>query len=75
MLGIKGPFRAVSEGKISEVVYGGFRGQRHWARCLAKGEPSLPPLGVIEVIHAAPMGIAMVGSRGVLTVTPVGNCS
>ena len=40
-----------------------------------RGNPPPPPLGVIEVIHAVPMGIAMVGSRGVLTVTPVGNCS
>ena len=40
-----------------------------------RGNPPPPPLGVIEVIHAASMGIAMVRSRGLLIVTPVGNFS
>ena len=38
-----------------------------------KGNPLPPPLGVIEVIHAAPMGSTMT-RRGVLTVAPVGDC-
>ena len=40
-----------------------------------RGNPPPSPLGVIEVIHAIPRGIAMAGNRGVLTETLVGNCS
>ena len=40
-----------------------------------RGNPLLPPLGVIEVINAALRGTTMVGKRGVLTVAPMGNCS
>ena len=36
-----------------------------------RGNPLLPPLGVIEVIHVAPKGTAMAGRREVLTVVPV----
>ena len=36
-----------------------------------RGNPLLPPLGVIEVIHATPKGTAMAGRREVLTVVPV----
>ena len=39
-----------------------------------KGNPLLPPLGVIEVIHAAPRG-TNITRRGVLTVALVENCS
>ena len=39
-----------------------------------KGNPFPPPLGVIEVIHAASRGTAVAGRRGVLTVAPVENC-
>ncbi|XP_050248859.1 uncharacterized protein LOC126696117 [Quercus robur] len=40
-----------------------------------RGNPLPPPLGVIEVIHAAPRGTAMAGRRGVLIVVPVENSS
>ena len=37
---------------------------------------SLPlPLGVIEVIHAAPRGTFMTRRRGILTVVPIEDCS
>ena len=39
-----------------------------------RGNPPPPPLGVIEVIHAALRDAAMAGSRGMLIVAPVGNC-
>ena len=39
-----------------------------------RGNPLLPPLGVIEVIHAAPRSTEVAERRGVLTVALVGNC-
>jgi len=39
-----------------------------------RGNTPPPPLGVIEVIHAAPRDVAMAGGKGLLTVAPVGNC-
>ena len=50
----------------------GNRGAGHGAQ--QKGNPLLPPLGVIEVIHAAPRGTTIT-RRGVLTVAPMQNCS
>ena len=41
---------------------------------MRKGNPLPPPLRVIEVIHAALKGLTMT-RRGVLTVTPVGDCT
>ena len=41
---------------------------------LRKGNPLLPPLRVIEVIHAASR-VLTPNRRGVLTVAPVGDCS
>ena len=40
-----------------------------------RGNPFLPPLEVIEVIHAAPRRTTVTGRRGVLTETPVENGS
>ena len=40
----------------------------------SKGNPLPPPLGVIEVIHAAPKGSTMT-RRGMLTLAPVGDCT
>ena len=54
------------------VVDSGNRGADHGAQ--QKGNPLPPPLGVIEVIHAAPRGLTIT-RRGVLTVAPVQNCS
>ena len=39
-----------------------------------RGNPLPPPLGVIEVIHAAPRGM-IVTRNGVLTIEPIGNYS
>ena len=41
---------------------------------LRKENPLPPPLGVIEVIHAAPRGLTIT-RKGVLTVALVGDCS
>ena len=54
------------------VVNSGNRGARQGAQ--QRGNPLLPPLGVIEVIHAALRGTTMAGRRGVLTVALVENC-
>ena len=40
-----------------------------------RGTFSRPPLGVIEVIHITPRGIAVTERRGVLTVVTVEKCS
>ncbi|XP_075640503.1 uncharacterized protein LOC142612274 [Castanea sativa] len=45
-------------------------GQGTWLR----GNPLLPPLRVIEVIHASSKGTLVTGRRGVLAVVPVGSC-
>ena len=50
----------------------GNRGVKQGAQ--QRGNPFPPPLGVIEVIHAASRGTVMAGRRGVLTVAPVENC-
>ncbi|XP_050255581.1 uncharacterized protein LOC126701492 [Quercus robur] len=39
-----------------------------------RGNPLPPPLGVIEVIHAAPRGAQVSKRRGVLAVVPAGSC-
>ena len=39
-----------------------------------KGDPLPPPLGVIEVIHAAPKG-STITRKGMLIVAPMGDCS
>ena len=54
------------------VVNSGNRGAGQGAQ--QRGNPLPPPLGVIEVIHAALRGTTMAGRRGVLTVAPVENC-
>ena len=55
------------------VVDSGNRGTGQGAQ--QRGNPLLPPLGVIEVIHATPRGTTVARRRGVLTVTLVENCS
>ena len=55
------------------VVDSGNRGTRQGAQ--QRGNPLLPPLGVIEVIHATPRGTTVARRRGVLTVALVENCS
>ncbi|XP_075654911.1 uncharacterized protein LOC142625089 [Castanea sativa] len=40
-----------------------------------RGNPLLPPLGVIKVIHAASKGTLVIGRRRVLVVVPVESCS
>ena len=75
MSGIKGSFKAVGESRISERVCGKHRKSRYQARYPAKGEPSPTPLGIIEVIHAAPRGTTATRRRGVLAVVPTGECS
>ena len=40
-----------------------------------RGNPLRPPIGVIEVIHAAPEGLIAGRRKGVLTVVPVGGHS
>ena len=54
------------------IVDSGNRDAGHGAQ--QKGNPLLPPLGVIEVIQAAPKG-ATITRRGVLIVAPKENCS
>ena len=64
----------VKAGYLKEfVVNSGDRDTKKGAQ--QRGNPPLPPLGVIEVIHAAPRDTATVGSKGVLTVAPMENCS
>nr|POE44576.1 hypothetical protein CFP56_76142 [Quercus suber] len=36
-----------------------------------RGNPLPPPLGIIDVIHAAPRGVSTAKAKGVLTVTSV----
>jgi len=40
-----------------------------------RGNPLLPPLEVIEVIHATSKGTAVTKRKGVLSVVPVEDCS
>ena len=54
------------------VVDSGNRGARHGAQ--QKGNPLPPPLGAIEVIHAAPKGMTIT-KRGVLIVAHEENYS
>ena len=54
------------------VVDSGNWGADHGAQ--QKGNPLPPPLGVIDVIHAAPKGMTIT-RRGVLIVAPVENYS
>ena len=64
----------VKAGYLKEfVVDSGDRDVRQGSQ--QRGNLPPPSLGVIEVIHAAPRDTAMVGSRGVLIVAPVGNYS
>ena len=51
------------------VVDSGNRGTGQGAQ--QKGNPLSPPLGVIEVVHAALKGIAVAKGKGVLTVVDV----
>ncbi|XP_030941789.1 uncharacterized protein LOC115966765 [Quercus lobata] len=62
----------VKAGHLKEfVVDSRNRGTRQGAQ--QRGNPLPPPLGVIEVIHAAPRGTT-VTKTGVLTVVPVEDC-
>ena len=64
----------VKAGYLKEfMVESGNKGTKQGAQ--QRRNPLPPPLGVIEVIHAAPRSTAVVGRRGVLIVAPVGNCS
>ncbi|XP_050259143.1 uncharacterized protein LOC126704160 [Quercus robur] len=64
----------VKAGYLKEfVVDSGNRGAGQGSQ--QRGNPLQPPLGVIEVIHAAPRGTAMAGRRRVLTIAPMENCS
>ncbi|XP_030936220.1 uncharacterized protein LOC115961367 [Quercus lobata] len=54
------------------VVDSGNQGTRQGAQ--QRGNPFLPPLGVIEVIHAAPRGTVVTRRKGVLTVVPIKDC-
>ena len=75
MPGIERSSWAVRESGVFEGVCGGFREPRCRARCTVEGESSSTPLGVIEVIHAAPRGTAVTKRKGVLAVVPVEDCS
>ena len=64
--------KLVKAGYLKEfVVDPGNRDAGHGAQ--QKGNPLPPPLGVIEVIHAAPRGAA-IARRGVLVVAPKETC-
>ncbi|XP_050277887.1 uncharacterized protein LOC126719362 [Quercus robur] len=65
--------KLVKAGYLKEfVVDSGNRDASHGAQ--QKGNPLPLPLGVIEVIHAAPRG-AIVNRRGVLAVAPKETCT
>ena len=55
------------------VVNSGDRDTKKGAQ--QRGNHPPPPLGVIEVIYAALRDTVMAGSKGVLTVAPMENCS
>ena len=62
----------VKAGHLKEfVVESGKQGAGLGAQ--QKGNPLPPPLGVIEVIHVAPRGINVAGSR-VLAMASTGEC-
>ena len=50
------------------------RGQETEQNARPQGNPLLPLLGVIEVIHAASKGTLVTQRKGVLTVVSVKNC-
>ena len=64
----------VKVGYLKEfVVNSGDRDTKKGAQ--QRGNHPPPPLGVIEVIYAALRDTVMAGSKGVLTVAPMENCS
>ena len=62
----------VKAGYLKEFVVDS-RNQGAEQGAFRKGNPLPPPLGVIEVIHAAPKG-SKITKRGVLTVAPARDC-
>ena len=50
------------------------RNQKTGQNARSRGNPLPPPLGVIEVIHAASKGTLVTQRKGVLTVVSVENC-
>ena len=64
----------VKAGHLKEfMVDSGNRGAEQGAQ--QRGNPLPPPLGVIEIIHAALRGAAMTRRKGVLVVMPIEDCS
>ena len=50
------------------------RNQKAGQGAQPKGNPLPPPLGVIEVIHAASRGTLVTWRKGLLTVVPIESC-
>ena len=71
MQSVKRSFGAVSEGEIFERICGGPQELGNGVGCWARGNPLLPPLGVIEVIHVVPKGFQVSKRRGLLAVISV----
>ena len=74
MQNVKRSFGAVSKGGVLKRVCCGPKKLGSWVGYTASGEPSPPPLGVIEVIHVASIGTLVTKRRGVLAVVQVESC-
>ena len=74
MQDVKRSFRAVSKDEVLKRVCCGPKKPGGRTRYTTSGNPLPPPLGVIEVIHAASMGTLVNRRRGVLAVVPVESC-
>ena len=74
MKGVERPFGAVTKvGAFKGVFVVKPRNQETAQGTQPRGNPFLPPLGVIEVIHVASTGTLVTQRKGVLTVVPMEN--
>ena len=63
----------VKVGYLKEFIVD-LRNQETWQGTRTRGNPFPPPLGVIEVIHAASRGTLVTWRKGVLAMVPVESC-
>ena len=69
--GVEGSPRAISQSWAFKVFHAGLGDKVMGQDTRQKGNPLPPPIGVIEVIHAAPEKLIAGRRKGVLTVAPV----
>ena len=74
MQGVKRSFRVAGKGGIFERFVVDLRNQEAGQVTRPSGNPLPPPLGVMEVIHAASRGTVVFKRRGVLAVVSVEGC-